>query len=58
MTDFIIRYGFYAIGILMALIIAVEIAHRWWFPQNIRDPIEDEYPEPMPLARRNIDAEG
>lgn len=52
MTDFIIRYGFYAIGGLMALIVAVEIASRWWFPEPISDPIEDEYPEPRTFNQR------
>lgn len=55
MTDFITRYGFYAIGGLMALIVAVEIAHRWWFPEPISDPIEDEYPEPRPFPNQRKD---
>lgn len=47
-----IRFGFYAIGVLMVVIITVEIAHRWFFPEPIRDPSEDEYPEPRPFNQR------
>lgn len=42
----------WTLAALGAVVVAMILVARWWFPKPIRDPSEDEFPDPRPFPKQ------